>query len=325
MSILRIAQQSLLVLAAVAINPDSVLAAAIFDFGIPAAWTCSVGICNDPTNTTVGTSATVTVPSVVIPLSSAYGWVSSFGGANGASPFANAQVPSSQVTPGLGNTNGSWLRTTPFVANAGDALDFQFNYVTSDGGTFADYSWVRLLNAGDLSQADVIFTARTTNVPNIDPIPGFGLPAFGQTTLTMGNNTVASVPLISAGYVPSALAPPNYLGVGPTWSPLGAAFDGTCWDIGCGYTGWVSASYSVAGTGNYVLEFGVTNWDDNAWDSGLAFNAITIAGTPIEDSSVPEPATVTLFAAALASLGVVRRRKYWADAGQLLLRAPSRL
>jgi MYXO-CTERM domain-containing protein len=76
----------------------------------------------------------------------------------------------------------------------------------------------------------------------------------------------------------------------------------------------------VAGTGSYVLEFGVTNWDDTAFDSGMAFNAVTIGGghggddVSIDDdtrhiSAVPEAQTWAMSLAGLALIGAVTRRR----------------
>lgn len=267
-----------------------------FNSGIPANWTC-FGTC--------GTSADVTGPSVVAPLPTAYGWVSTFGGVNGVSPFPNAAVPSAGMG-GLGNTNGSVLRSEAFSALSGEVLKFQFNYVTSDGGTYADYAWARLLNAGNGSEAAVIFTARTNEDTTADAVPGFGLPN-PDTTLTP-----AHVAIIDTGYSPGV--------VGPEWSPLGSAYNGTCWSLGCGYTGWVGASFNMGTSGNYILEFGVTNWDDEAWDSGLAFNSVTIGtglggdDVEIDDDSrhvgaIPEPETYAMMLAGLGVLGLVARRR----------------
>ena len=266
-----------------------------FSGGIPPSWTC-FGTC--------GTSADVTGPSVVTSLPTAYGWVSTFGGVNDVSPFPNAAVPSAGIG-GLGNTNGSVLRSEAFSAVSGEVLKFQFNYVTSDGGTYADYAWARLLNAADGSEAAVIFTARTNEDTTADVVPGFGLPN-PATTLTP-----AHVPIIDTGYTPGV--------PGPEWSPLGSAYNGTCWSFGCGYTGWVGASFDMGITGNYILEFGVTNWDDEVWDSGLAFNSVTI-GTGLGDeveidddsrhvSAIPEPETYAMMLAGLGMLGLVARRR----------------
>lgn len=292
---------SLMTLALIAVS--NVYAAGQFDSGIPASWACT-GNC--------GTSADIQGNSVVTPLSTAYGWVSTANGVDAVSPFVNVPGvlnPDTGLPTGIGNTNGSLLRSNIFSASSGEVLKFEFNYVTSDGGSYADYAWARLLNANDLSQAAVIFTARTNTDTAADVIPGFGLPN-PDTTLSPTH-----VPIIDVGYDAT-------INLGPNWSALGSS-DGTCYSSGCGYTGWVGASYSMSSSGNYILEFGVTNWDDQAWDSGLAFNTVTIGkgtGLPgddveIEDdsrnvSAVPEPETYAMLIAGIGMLGnVVRRRR----------------
>ena len=65
------------------------------------------------------------------------------------------------------------------------------------------------------------------------------------------------------------------IGGGPTWSALGAS-SGFCFDDWCGYTDWVSATYTIQIAGNYSLGFGVTNFSDTAFQTGLA-----VAGTNI--------------------------------------------
>lgn len=187
---------------------------------------------------------------------------------------------------GLGSeTNGSRARTSLFSASAGDDLEFYFNYVTSDGAGFADYAWVRLLNSS-LSQVALLFTARTT--PGGDTVPGFGMPALAPGVVL----DPATTPIIAGG---------------PAWSPLGSS-SGTCFSTGCGYTGWIGMTYEIAAAGNYYLEFGVVNWSDSAFDSGLAFDGILVGGVPI-DGTVPEPASLALLGIGLAGLGAMRRRK----------------
>ena len=91
----------------------------------------------------------------------------------------------------------------------------------------------------------------------------------------------------------------------PQWEPLGKD-SGDCWDTGCGYTDWTQSKYSIANSGNYYLEFGVVNWTDKKFDSGLAFDGISIAGVAFDNlkvpeittskaTNVPEPATLYLF------------------------------
>lgn len=88
----------------------------------------------------------------------------------------------------------------------------------------------------------------------------------------------------------------------PVWLPLGAS-SGTCFNSGCGYTGWVNTSFSIANTGSYFLEFGVVNWSDNDFQSGLAIDAVTINGTPV--GAVSAPFTLLLLSSGLMLL---RRR-----------------
>ncbi len=201
--------------------------------------------------------------------SNPYGYVSTSGGING-------NVLS------IGGTNGSTLRTSLFAANAGDELKFNFNYITSDGAGYADYAWARLLDASS-NEVSLLFTARTT--PGGNTVPGFGMPPI---TATVNPATVTVIP------------------GGPTWSALGSS-SGSCYSGGCGYTGWVESTYDVASAGSYYLEFGVANWLDTAYDSGLAFDGLTIAGNPI-NNNVPEPATMLLLGLALMGLAGVRRK-----------------
>jgi hypothetical protein len=239
--------------------------ATAFDGGIPGGWT-SVG-----NSGTLGANGVVTTS----PEGGNYGWVSTNGGVN------------KNTLAGIGGTNGSRLRTATFAAKAGDALDFYFNYVTSDGAGYADYGWAQLLNSSLVKVAN-LFTARTT--PSGNTVPGFGLPAIDSTV----NPAVVT---IKAG--------------GPGWSPLGSD-SSKCYSGGCGYTGWVESKYTILTAGDYILEFGVANWQDTAYQSGLAFDGITIGGKPVDPhggSTVPEPASLALMGLGLISLVAARRSK----------------
>ena len=56
-----------------------------------------------------------------------------------------------------------------------------------------------------------------------------------------------------------------------------------------------------------MLQFGVSNWGDTAWQSGLAFDGITVAGVPV--GVVPEPETYAMLLAGLGLLGFAARRR----------------
>lgn len=256
-----------LALAALAASASLVApaSAGTFDTGIPALWVCN-GSC--------GTSGADGVVPLAPGGGTAYGWISSYG--------SDSEV----ALPGVGGVgvgeaaNGSSLRSVAFTAAAGAQLDFRFNYVTTDGAGYADYAWARLLGS-DNSQVALLFTARTNE--DGDAIPGLSMPA----------------PVATLTPFPVPVAPGQTM-----WAPLGPDSD-ECYDAGCGATGWVRAQYAIASGGNYRLEFGVTNWNDEDFDSGLAFDAITVDGAPLP---IPEPGRYAMLLAGLAMLGTLKRR-----------------
>ncbi len=209
-----------------------------------------------------------------------YRWVSTDGGVEGVN-LGDVGYPTGSEPDGP--QDGSSFTSSMFAASDGDALEFYFNYVTSDGAGYADYAWARLLNA-DMSEAALLFTARTTDGGSM--VPGEAMPTPAA-TLTPASATV---------------------NLGTTWSPLGGN-SGECYDVGCGHSGWIFSEFTIAAAGNYFLEFGVTNWDDQAFDSGLAWSGTTIGSIPIDPIAVPEPASMLLLASGLLGLGFVARRR----------------
>lgn len=191
---------------------------------------------------------------------------------------------------GIGSeTNGSTLTTKAFTANAGSVLSYDFNYVTSDGSSYIEYAYATLLNLGT-GDSTLIFTARTT--PSGDTVPGFGLPPIASGV---------TLDPVSTAIIPG----------GPAWSQLGG-YSGSCYGAGCGYTGWINSSYTLADAGQYSLTFGVVNWSDTIYDSGLAVAGLVIDGEVIinpDPSPVPLPAAGWMLLAGIGGIAAMTKRK----------------
>lgn len=201
--------------------------------------------------------------------------------------------------------NGSVLRSSAFSAAQGDSLSLQFNFVSTDGRGYEDYAWARLVRAGSNDTAAWLYTARSDRSARGSVVPGNvlkrqvdgSLPDELDAQLNNGD---------SVGFNVSSTV----------WAPLGG-WSGSCWTDAntCGPSGWIVSDYDFAQGGDYVLEMGVVNWGDEAFDSALAFDFrglrsadfsdLRVLGPDPDGGTVPVPATPTLV---LAGLGLVAAR-----------------
>jgi hypothetical protein len=223
---------------------------------------------------------------------SSYSYVTTDGG-----PEAVGTLPSVFGSAGVTSTNGSTFTTSPFAATAGESINFDFNFVTSDGSSeFPDYAWAALMST-DGGSNYLIFSAQTQ--PTGNTVPGQTLPPLAAgTALTPATSAI----LIGSG-----------LGGGPVWSELGS-YSGDCYDAGCGLTGWITSQFTGEAADTYVLEFGVSNASDTAFDTGMAFAGIEVGGAPIGGgegggTQVPEPSSLLMLGLGLAGVVALRKKR----------------
>ena len=229
-----------------------------------------------------------------------YGYVTTSESAEtGVSPLS--LDPTSRGT-GI-ETNGSKIVSSSFTAGQGDVLSIYFNYVSTDGKGYDDYAWARLLNASDNSFVAWLFTAESTNSGTKNIVPG----------KVVDKNVFDPDTAIENFKDYSFTSKPGTDAV--DWAALGAS-NGTCWKddaAGCGYTGWLKSTHTMASGGNFRVEFGVVNWGDGAYDSGLAFDFTNLSASavvpPPPGADIPEPATPALLALALGVMGGTARRR----------------
>jgi len=209
---------------------------------------------------------------------SSYNYVTTTGGTTGG-----GTLPAVFGSSGVVSTNGSTSTTSSFSTTAGELINFEFNYVTSDGSGFPDYAWAGLMST-DGGSNYLIFSAETQ--PSGNTVPGLTMPPLAPGTLLVPPGSP-----IMAGSGGSG---------GPVWNELGT-WTGNCFAAGCGLTGWIESEFTGEAADNYVLEFGVSNANDTLYDSGLAFAGVEVGGVPI----VPEPSALLLMLTGLGSLGLM--------------------
>ena len=241
-----------------------------------------------------------------------FGYVTTYGGVTGVSPLSL-----NDTDPGFNQTNGSRVVSGTFSATANAHLTLYFNYVSTDGRSYDDYAWARLVSASTHQTAAWLYTARSGNAPDNngtgDYVPGKVLSEqVGYDALDSKDPNRKIAATLNDGNPVIGVASNNTY-----WAPLGGSY-GWCWDVGtsCGHTGWVKSDYVVSVTGNYYLEVGVTNWGDEVYDSALAIDFAGLSQSGFGNAAVldnalpvPEPENYALMLAGLGLMGFLVRRR----------------
>jgi hypothetical protein len=183
------------------------------------------------------------------------------------------------VTNGANGQNVSWMRSDVFPVNAGDNLQLSFNYLTSDGRKFNDFAEIRLVNPADDKVLTLVNARTTERGVDVGFLEGVALDG----------------PPFTAG-------PSGWLQLG---SDRNACY-GT--NDSCGATGWWQLDYTFDSAGEFSLAFYVGNVLDDLYQSGLAFDDISIASRDVP-GSVPEPASLALLGIGLIGVAMLRRCK----------------
>ena len=229
---------------------------------------------------------------------SSYFYVSTTNG-----PTGGGTLPSVFGSPGVDSTNGSTYTTSAFTASLGELIKFDFNYITSDGSGYPDYSWAALMST-DGGADYLIFSAQTQ--PTGNTVPGLTMPPLASGA----SLTPPTSPIEPGSGTECSTGDCNTPAGGPVWNEIGT-YSGECWAAGCGLTGWIESEFTGEAAGTYVLEFGVSNSNDEYYDSGLAFAGVEAGGVTVT-STVPEPPGFVLICTAMVALGLMlysRRRK----------------
>lgn len=203
-------------------------------------------------------------------------------------PTGGGTLPSIFGPSGVNSTNGSTYTTSPFTTTAGELINFDFNYITSDGSGFPDYGWAALVSTTGGTDY-LIFSAQTQ--PTGNTVPGLTMPP-----LAAGTSLVPPTSPIMLGTG----------GGGPVWNNIGT-YSGQCYAAGCGLTGWIQSNFNGEAAGSYVLEFGVSNANDTAYDSALAFAGVEAGGVTV--TNTPEPSSFGFLAAGIGALALAARLK----------------